>query len=304
MVKAGACRQLGLCPNPNMIQLQKVLREFEFLLENFYSKKILPTMKIHPTAIIESGAKLHESVEVGPFSIIESDVEIGEGTVIESCVRIYSGSRIGKFNKIHHTAIIGGLPQDLGFKPETKTYFISGDYNVYREGVVIHRATKEGAATKLGNKNYIMGQSHIAHDCVLGDENIIVLNGQIAGHVHVGNKVFISGLVGVHQFVNVGDYAMLAGCSKIVKDVPPYTTIDGNPATVIGLNSVGLKRSGFNGETRDKIKHAYKVLYHSKMNTKQALAALKAENDPSPEVQNIIRFFENSERGVTDHRDI
>ena len=261
-------------------------------------------MKIHPTAIIDKTAKLHESVEVGPFSIIEADVEIGEGTWIESCVRIYSGTKIGKNNKIHHTAVIGGLPQDLGFKPETKTFTIIGDNNVLREGLILHRATKEGGATKLGNRNYIMGQTHIAHDCVLGDDNIMVLNGQIAGHCHIGNKVFISGLVGLHQFCHVGDYSMLAGCSKIVKDVPPFVTIDGNPATVIGLNSIGLKRAGFSSEIRDKIKHAYKVLYHSKMNTRKALEALKAENDTTAEVQYIIRFFEESDRGVTDHREI
>ncbi len=261
-------------------------------------------MKIHPTAIIDPSAKLHESVEVGPFSIIEADVEIGEGSWIESSVRIYSGTRMGKNNKIHHTTVIGGLPQDLGFKPETKTYTILGDDNVIREGTIIHRATKEGSSTKLGNKNYIMGQTHIAHDCILGNENIIVLNGQLAGFCTLGNKVFISGLVGVHQFCKVGDYAMIAGCSKVVKDVPPYATIDGNPATVIGLNAVGLKRAGFNPALREKIKHAYKILYHSKMNTRKALEVLKAENDESVEVQYIIRFFEESDRGVTDHREI
>jgi UDP-N-acetylglucosamine acyltransferase len=261
-------------------------------------------MKIHPTAIIDPKAELHETVEVGPYSIIEGDVQIGEGSWIESCVRIYSGTRMGKFNKVHHTAVIGGLPQDISFKPETKTYTLIGDNNTFREGIIIHRATKEGGATKFGNNNYLMGQTHIAHDCVMGDDNILVLNGQIAGHCHIGNKVFISGLVGVHQFCNVGDYSMLAGCSKIVKDVPPYVTIDGNPATVIGLNSVGLKRAAFSSETRNKIKHAYKVLYHSKMNIKQALSVLKSENDSSSEVQYIINFFETSERGVTDHREI
>ena len=261
-------------------------------------------MKIHPTAIIDPKAELHESVEVGPYSIIEGDVKIGEGSWIESCVRIYSGTRMGKFNKIHHTAVIGGLPQDISFKAETKTYTQIGDYNTFREGIIIHRATKDGGATSFGNRNYLMGQTQIAHDCSMGDDNILVLNGQIAGHCHIGNKVFISGLVGIHQFCNVGDYSMLAGCSKIVKDVPPFVTIDGNPATVIGLNSVGLKRAGFSSDIRNKIKHAYKILYHSKMNIKQALAALKSENDPSPEVQYIIRFFETSERGVTDHREI
>jgi UDP-N-acetylglucosamine acyltransferase len=259
-------------------------------------------MKIHPTAIIDPRAELHESVEVGPFSIIEADVQIGEGTWIESCVRIYSGTRIGKFNKVHHTAVVGGLPQDISFKPETKTYTIIGDNNTLREGIILHRSTKENGATKIGNRNYLMGQTHIAHDCVLGDDNILVLNGQLAGHCHVGNCVFISGLVGIHQFCNVGDYSMLAGCSKVVKDVPPYSTIDGNPATVIGLNSIGLKRAGFSSDTRNKIKHAYKILYHSKMNIKQALEALHAEKDESPEIKYIIKFFEESERGVTDHR--
>ena len=261
-------------------------------------------MKIHPTAIIDPKAELHESVEVGPYSIIEGDVQIGEGSWIESCVRIYSGTRMGKFNKIHHTAVIGGPPQDMSFKPETKTYTQIGDYNTFREGFTLHRATKEGKATIIGNKNYFMGQAHIAHDCVFGDENIIVLNGQVAGHCHIGNHVFISGLVGLHQFCTVGDYAMLAACSKVPRDVPPYVTIDGNPAPVIGLNSVGLKRGGFSPEVRNKIKHAYKVIYHSKMNTTQALEALKAENDPSEEVKYIIRFIETCERGITDHREI
>ncbi|HMV78611.1 MAG TPA: acyl-ACP--UDP-N-acetylglucosamine O-acyltransferase [Leptospiraceae bacterium] len=259
-------------------------------------------MKIHPTAIIDKNAKLGTNVEVGPYSIIEGDVEIGDNCWIESCVKIYSGTRMGKNNKIHHTAIVGGPPQDLSFKLETKTYTIIGDDNVIREGVILHRATKEGKATTLGNRNYLMGQTHIAHDCILGDDVIMVLNGQIAGHCVIGNKVFISGLTGLHQFCKVGDYAMLAGCSKIVKDVPPFVTIDGNPATVIGLNSVGLKRAGFAGPAREKIKQTYKTIYHSGMNVSQALKVLKEQNDPDPNVQYIVRFFEESDRGVTDHR--
>lgn len=260
-------------------------------------------MKIHPTAIIDPSAKLHESVEVGPFCIIEGDVELGEGTWLESCVKIYSGTRAGKFNKFYHTAMIGGPPQDLGFKLETKTYCEIGDYNHFREGITIHRATKPGNATRIGNRNYLMAQTHIAHDCQLADDIILVTNGQLAGHVKVFNKAFIS-VAAVHQFGRVGEYAMLGGYAKVVKDVPPFCIIDGNPGEVIGLNVVGLKRAGFKKEIRDKIKHTYKIIYRSGLNTSQALAKLKEENDPTPEVQNIIRFFEESDRGVSDHRKI
>jgi UDP-N-acetylglucosamine acyltransferase len=149
-----------------------------------------------------------------------------------------------------------------------------------------------------------MGNMHIAHDVKMGNHNIVVQNTIIAGVVEIGNYVFVSGLVGIHQFARVGDYAMLAGCSKIVKDVPPYSTIDGNPATVIGLNAVGLKRAGLPPETRAAIKSAYKVIYHKGLNIKQALAELKAMNSALPEIQYIIEFFEKSKRGVTSHRKI
>ncbi|BDA80329.1 acyl-[acyl-carrier-protein]--UDP-N-acetylglucosamine O-acyltransferase [Leptospira kobayashii] len=261
-------------------------------------------MKIHPTAIIDPKAELHESVEVGPFCVIDKDVKIGEGTVLDSNVRIYSGTHIGKFNKIYSGVALGGIPQDLGFKPETKTYLEIGDRNTIRENCVFHRGTKEGEATKIGNDNFLMGNIHIAHDVIVGDNNIIVQSSMLAGHVVVGNKVFISGLVGVHQFARVGDYSMIAGLAKVVKDVPPYCTIDGNPATVIGLNSVGLKRAGLSSDVRNAIKRTYKIIYHSGLNTKQALTELKKDPNPIPEVKYIIEFFESGKRGVTDHRAI
>lgn len=261
------------------------------------------SMKIHPSAVIDPSAKIHESVEIGPFTVIEPDVEIGEGTIIESNVRIYQYTKIGKNNRVFHTASLGGVPQDLGFDRNTVTYLQIGDNNTIREGVTIHRATKPGKATILGNRNFIMAQVHIAHDCVLGDDIAIVTNGQIAGHVHVGNKAFIS-VAAVHQFAKVGEYTMLAGYAKVVKDVPPFCLIDGNPATIIGLNAVGMKRAGFSSEIRNKIKQTYKTIYHSGMNVKQAIAKLKEENDPTPEVKRIVEFVENSDRGITDHRPI
>lgn len=261
-------------------------------------------MKIHPTAIIDSGAELHESVEIGPYTIVEKDVKIGEGTVLESCIRIYSGTRIGKFNRIFHGTALGAVPQDVSFKPETKSTLEIGDHNIFRENCVFHRGSKEGAATRVGNSNFFMNQVHVGHDCQFADEVIIVPGTCVGGYSVVMRKAFISGLVAVHQFVRIGEFAMVAGCAKIVKDIPPYSTADGNPATVIGLNTVGLKRGGFKPEVRDEIKKTYKLIYHSKLNNTQALAEIKKAGFKSEEVKNIIKFFEESDRGVTAHREV
>lgn len=261
-------------------------------------------MKIHPTAIVDPKAEIHESVEIGPYSVIDKDVTINEGSFIDSNVRIYSGTKIGKFNKIFHGTALGGLPQDISFKPETKTHLIIGDGNTFRESCFFHRASNEGHNSVVGNNNYIMGNVHMGHDCSIGNNNIIAQGTVLGGHLTIGNKVFLSALVGVHQFVSIGDYAMVAGLAKIVKDIPPYTTVDGNPATVIGLNSVGLKRASFSTEIRNEIKRAYKVIYHSGLNTTQALTELDKLGNHCNEVKEIISFFKNSKRGVTDHRKI
>ncbi|TGK02898.1 acyl-ACP--UDP-N-acetylglucosamine O-acyltransferase [Leptospira langatensis] len=259
-------------------------------------------MKIHPTAIVDSKAELHESVEVGAYSIIEKDVVIGEGTVIETGARIFAGTRFGKFNKVHHGAVIGVGPQDLGFDPNTASKTIIGDNNTFKEYSNIHRGTKVDSPTIIGNRNYVMGNAHVGHDCILGDDNILTHGLVLAGHVTVGNKAFISGLVAVHQFCFVGDYAMIAGCSKVVQDVPPYATADGNPCSIIGLNTVGLKRAGFSPELRTAIKNAYKTIYHSGMNYRAALDELEKQSNNPKEVLDIIKFFRNSDRGVMNHR--
>jgi UDP-N-acetylglucosamine acyltransferase len=261
-------------------------------------------MSIHPTAIIHPGAEVHEKAIVGPFCIVEDRVVLGEGSHLHSHVVLHSGAKLGKNNQIYQGASLGGIPQDLSFKPEMETELIIGDGNTIREGAIFHRGTKKETPTTIGNNNYLMGNMHIAHDVKMGNHNIVVQNSIIAGVVEIGSYVFISGLVAIHQFAKVGDYAMLAGCSKIVKDVPPFSTIDGNPATVIGLNSVGLKRAGLAPETRAAIKSAYKIIYHKGLNIKQALAELKSMNSSLPEIQYIISFFEKSKRGVTAHRKI
>ncbi|AKH21321.1 acyl-ACP--UDP-N-acetylglucosamine O-acyltransferase [Sedimenticola thiotaurini] len=258
-------------------------------------------MNIHPTAIIHDSARLHESVQVGPYSIIEADVEIGAGCRIESAVRIYQGTRMGRENRVCHGAALGCEPQDLGFVPEKSRPLLIGDHNQFREGVNISRGVKTDGGTRIGDHNYFMSGFHAGHDCRLGSHNIFGSNSTLAGHVELGEHIFISGLVAIHQFCFVGDYVMIAGCAKVVKDIPPYVTCDGNPARVVGLNSVGLRRAGVPAANRSAIKQAYKLLYHSGLNTSQALAELKQQAN-SPESEAIMHFFEQSDRGVTAHR--
>lgn len=258
-------------------------------------------MNIHPTAIIEPGAELHDSVLVGPHSIIEADVRIGEGCVIESSVRIYGGTSMGRNNRVCHGVVLGCEPQDLGFEPAKSKPLVIGDDNHFKEGANVSRGVKTEAGTVIGNGNYFMGNFHVGHDCVIGDGNILAHGTALAGHVTIGSKVFISGLAGIHQFTHVGNLAMVSGLSRVVKDIPPFTTGDGNPARVCGINSIGLRRAGIPAATRSAIKQAYKTLYQSGMNLSQALEQLK-QSEQIPEVGEIIRFFEQSERGVTAHR--
>lgn len=258
---------------------------------------------IHPTAIIDPSAEIHESVEIGPFVVIGKNVKIGEGTKIESSVRIHDNVEIGKNNFIDHSAAIGGMPQSVGFDPKLVSGVKIGDNNLIREFVTIHRASKENENTIIKNNAFLMENAHVAHDAIIGNYAIIVHAVAIAGHVVVDDHAFISGLVAIHQFCRVGTFSMVAGCSKVVKDVPPYSTVDGNPASVIGLNPVGMKRKGIPLEIRNEIKEAYKLIYHSHLNTKQALQKIEEElNLNHPEIATIYKFFKESERGVTDHR--
>ena len=257
-------------------------------------------MSIHPTAIVDSNARLDSSVEVGPYSIIEGDVEIGAGTVISSGVRIYSGTVIGQNNRIYHNAVLGTQPQSIGFDPATRTRLIIGDANEIREGVNISRSMKPDAPTRIGSHNYMMGNFHIGHDAVMGDHNTFVQGCVIGGHVELGNRITVAGLVAVHQFVRIGDFAMLGGLAKVTMDVPPYCTVDGNPALVIGQNSIGLRRNGFSKEQRAAVKQAYKIVYHSGLLTSDAVKRLK-ELEQTPEVAYITRFIDESERGILDH---
>jgi UDP-N-acetylglucosamine acyltransferase len=252
---------------------------------------------IHPSAIVEDGAELDPSVQVGPFSIIESGAVLGAGCVIESHVRIYRHTRLGSDNRVCHGATIGSVPQDLSYAPDRARPLVIGDDNHFKEYVNISHGIKEGHGTVVGNHNYLMAYSHIGHDCVVGDHNIFANAATLAGHVQMGNRIFLSGHVAVHQFCRIGDYAMVAGLTGVRQDVPPYVTANGQAALFVGLNVVGLRRGGFGQAQRSAIKRAYKVLLLSGMRTGEALERLKATAE-TDEIRQIIRFFEDSRRGV------
>lgn len=254
-------------------------------------------MRIHPTAIIEDGARLHESVTVGPYSIVESGAVIGEGCRIESCARIYGMTRMGAHNRVCHGVTLGSEPQDLGFRPELARPLTIGDHNHFKENVNISCGIKSEDGTRIGSHNYWMAFSHAGHDCVVGDHNILANTATLAGHVEVEDRTFLSGQVAVHQFCRVGAYAMVAGVSGVPQDVPPFTLVDGHRARIIGLNVVGLRRGGFTQEQRSRIKSVYRLIFKSGLRLAEALA--EAERTyPSPETRHIVHFIESSRRGV------
>ncbi len=255
-------------------------------------------MSVHPSAIIAPGAKLHPSVKVGPFTVIGPNVDIGENTTIGANCNIDGHTSIGKNNVIHPSVVIGAPPQDLKYKGEL-TYVKIGDGNHFREFSTVHLAEGEGASTIIGNENLFMAYVHIAHNCNVGS-NIIMSNcATLAGHVEIGDRAVLGGFTGIHQFCKVGCYVMIGGMSKIVKDVPPFIKIDGNPARVVGLNAVGLRRNNIDRESISNIRDLYKVFFRSELNVSQALSDwnnLVAAEDTY--VKMFHDFIKASKRGV------
>lgn len=255
---------------------------------------------IHPSAIISSKAVLGEGNEIGAHVVIEDDVVVGNNNKLMPGVVLKSGTRLGNDNTFHDYSVIGGNPQDLGFDTTKKTFVEIGDRNVFRESVTINRATKDNAATKLGNENYLMTQVHLGHDCQLGDNVIIAPSTGLGGHVTVENRAFISGGVMVHQFVRIGSLAMLGGNAKITQDVLPYMTIDGNPAHIIGLNKVGLRRAGFKAEDLKKVKTAYQILFDHALPLEQRMQ--RVEELDSQYAEHLVSFIQASRRGFHRNR--
>lgn len=217
-------------------------------------------MSIHPTAYVDPKARLADDVRVGPYAVIAAETVIGAGCHIHAHAVIHEYVRMGERNQVHPHAVLGGLPQDLGFDHQAVTYLDIGEDNVFREGVTISRATKAGEATRIGSHNYLMNNSHVAHDCHLGDRNIMASGATLGGHVEVGDRVFFGGGVMVHQFCRIGSLAMLQGLAGINKDALPYTMIGGRPGKHYRLNLVGLRRAGVNSEGIRVLSQAYRRL--------------------------------------------
>jgi UDP-N-acetylglucosamine acyltransferase len=249
-------------------------------------------------AVIAPGAKLHPTVKVGPFTVIGPNVEIGENTVIGPNCTIDGFTTLGKNNVLSPSVNIGQPPQDLKFKGE-KSFVKIGDGNHFRECVTVHLAEGEGNSTVIGDNNLFMAYVHIAHNCTVGS-NIIMSNcATLAGHVEVGDRAVLGGFTGIHQFCKVGCMVMVGGMSKIVKDVPPFIKIDGNPARVIGLNAVGLKRNDVSKESITRIRQLFKVFFRSDMNVSQILEKWDDLVDSSdPLIQKFRAFVEKSNRGI------
>lgn len=222
------------------------------------------TQQIHPTAYIGSDVALGDGIIVGPFAVIESGAALGDRCQVGAHAVVHSRVRMGSGNVLHPHAVLGGLPQDTGFKAETATWLSIGDNNVFREGFTAHRATKENGETRIGSGCYFMNNSHVAHDCAIGDKTIFANNVAIGGHVEVGNNVFMGGAVVAHQFCRIGAYAIVQGTTGLNMDVIPFMLVGGRPARHYRLNTVGLKRAGITGERYNVLSAAFRLLKNKK----------------------------------------
>lgn len=254
-------------------------------------------MTIHPTAVIDPKAELGEEVLIGPYCVIGPDVVLGESCWLQNQVAIFGPTTIGARNRFHAFCSIGQQTQDLKYAGEP-TYLQIGNDNCFREFSTVNRGTAVGAVTRVGNHGNFLAYSHIAHDCEVRDHVVFSNNGTLAGHVLVEEYAILGGLSAVHQFCRIGEHAITGGCSKIVQDVPPFMIADGNPAVIRGINITGLERRGFSAEVIRVLKEAYRILYRSNLNTKQALEELAHSFPDSAEIKKLIRFIETSQRGI------
>lgn len=253
--------------------------------------------KIHLTALVDKRAKLADNIEVGPFTVIGPDVEIESSTKIGSHVVIEGHTTIGENCNIFTGACVGSIPQDLKYKGG-KSILKIGNNNIIREYVTLNSGTDERSVTSVGNGNLLMAYSHVAHDCTIGNGCIIANCGTLAGHVTLEDKVVMGGLSAIHQFVRAGKLSIIGGCSKVVQDIPPFSTCDGHPARVYGLNVVGLSRSDVSKEARRALKAAFKILFYSKLSFKNAIERVSNEEEKFSEVGYLIDFMKTSKRGV------
>lgn len=254
--------------------------------------------RVHPTAIVHPEARMGAGVRVDAYAVIEADVQVGEGSAIGAHAILHGGCRIGRNVQVAPHAVLGGAPQILGFQDRPSLVTI-GDRSVVREYVTVHRSSREGGETRVGRDCFLMALCHVGHDCQLGDGVVLASYAGLSGHVEVGDRAVVGGQAGLHQFVRVGRLAMVGAASAVSKDVPPYVLATGNPCRARGLNVVGLRRANVAAEDRKALRKAYRVLYRSGLNTRQALAALRERMPEREDVAHLIAFVESSRRGIT-----
>lgn len=254
-------------------------------------------MQVHSTAIISKKARLSEDIKVGPYAIIGDNVMIGSGTKIGAYCVFEGNTTIGDNCQIFTGAVLGSPPQDLKYKGE-KNFLEIGNNNIIREYCTFNPGTEENGITRVGSHNVFMAYSHIAHDCAVGDNCIIANCGTLAGHVTIEDKAIIGGLVAIHQFVRVGSLSIIGGCSKVVQDIPPYSTCDGHPARIYGLNLIGLRRNGINKASIQELNRAFRLLFNSGLSIKHALEKIEQEIKPSDEISRLLSFIKGSKRGL------
>jgi UDP-N-acetylglucosamine acyltransferase len=254
---------------------------------------------IHPTAIVNPKAEMGEGVEIGPYAVIEKDVSIGEGTRIGPHVIIREGTKIGQGCQVFQFASIGEAPQFFGYKGE-KTFLQIGDRNIVREFVTLHRGTvKGGGKTVIGNDNYFMAYSHVAHDCQIGNEVVMANGATLAGHIVIEDYAIIGGLSAIHQFCRVGTHALISGLTGVPSDIPPYMMAAGSRAKLYGLNAVGLKRHHFSEQTLMALKKAYRTIFRSGLTLEKATKKVREDDIfQIPEIQHLLQFIQHSKRGV------
>ena len=253
----------------------------------------------HPSSIIDPSALIHESVEIGPFSLIGPGVKIDADTKVESHVIIKGPTTIGKRNHIFQFSTVGDGSPDKKYKNEPTTLII-GDDNIIREGVTIHRGTvQDRSETLIGDRNLIMAYSHIAHDCILGNDIVLTNQAALAGSVHVGDGAILGGYAIVHQFCSIGSYSFCAMGSSVNKDVPAYIKVRGNPAKPFGINTTGIKRAGYSKESIEALRSAYRSVYRKKLTVEEAVKETKDLSKEYKEVNLFISSVQNSTRGIS-----
>ncbi|MFA5088023.1 MAG: acyl-ACP--UDP-N-acetylglucosamine O-acyltransferase [Candidatus Omnitrophota bacterium] len=256
-------------------------------------------LNIHKTAVIHPSAKLSPGVSIGAYTIIDGDVTIMDNVRVGSHCVVTGQTTIGPGCKIFSGAVVGSAPQDKKFSGDENVFLSIGENNVIREYVTINVGTvKGGGKTVLGANNLLMAYSHVAHDCIIGNNCVMANAATLGGHVTLEDNAVIGGLTAVHQFVRLGRLSIVGGCSKVVQDIAPFSTCDGHPTEVYGLNLVGLKRAEFSAETIRRLKKAFKILFNSGLAKTHAIERIEQEIEPCPEIEHLIFFIKTSKRGL------